>query len=402
MRVLDNCSIDIHINKCATVNDEAQNPTTVALNTLGYLKQVILSENWKDAAQLLSLLKRTGKILLANSFENVPTHNTIQRIIKIVKDVIANINPRSISSQKQHQLMVTVDEGEVDLSFIAREELIDGVMEGFNDLDDDIKSQHGSIACSSLNFIHSDELILTVGYSKLVLDFLKYAASKNRQFRVIVCEGFPDNGGHKMANELASDDISVILAPDSHVFALMARVNKVILSCYAVYPDGALKAPTGSEAIMLAAQSFTVPIYVCLPSILISPLNLQMLPGCSNALNVHAECYPGSLKDSRGIVDLSLNGLESTYKMLPPSVSRKCCTGPPPQVHVPTWDYIKPGLTTLFLTSDNGAAPSYLYALVRDLFSLPETNESLTWFEDYDTEESTPSHFTITASEANT
>lgn len=69
--------------------------------------------------------------------------------------------------------MIDVDENAADLSFIAREELIDGVMEGFNDLDDDIKSQHGSIACSSLNFIHSDELILTVGYSKLVLDFLK-------------------------------------------------------------------------------------------------------------------------------------------------------------------------------------------------------------------------------------
>ncbi|KAM3176198.1 hypothetical protein ACTXT7_006968 [Hymenolepis weldensis] len=377
-----------------------EDPTTVALNTLAYLREVILSGQWSNAAELLALLKRTGKILLGNSFENVPVHNAIQRIIKIVKDVIANIDPKATPSQKQHQMMINVDESAVDLSFIAREELIDGVMEGFNDLDDDIKSQHGSIACSSLNFIHSDELILTVGYSKLVLDFLKYAASKNRQFRVIICEGFPDNGGHKMANELASDDISVILAPDSHVFALMARVNKVILSCYVVYPDGALKAPTGSEATMLAAQRFSVPIYVCLPSILISPLNLQMLPGCSNALNVHAECYPDSLKDSSDIVDLSLNGLGPTYKMLPPSVSNKCNRDPPPQVHLPTWDYIKPGLATLFLTSDNGEAPSYLYALVRDLFSLPETNESLTWFEDYDTEESRPSHFTITAAEA--
>lgn len=63
-----------------------------------------------------------------------------------------------------------------------------------------------------------------------------------------------------MAYELASEDISVILVPDSHVFALMARVNKVILSCYTVYPDGALKAPPGSEAIMLAAQRFSVPV----------------------------------------------------------------------------------------------------------------------------------------------
>lgn len=121
-----------------------------------------------------------------------------------------------------------------------------------------------------------------------------------------------------------------------------------------------------------------------------------MLPSCSNALNVHAECYPGSLKDSSDIADLSLNFLGPTYKILPPAVSNEI-TGPPTQVYLPAFDYIKPGLVTLFLTSDNGEAPSYLYALVRDLFSLPETNESLTWFEDYNTEEIKPSYFTIAA-----
>lgn len=55
--------------------------------------------------ELLALLKRTGKILLGNSFENVPVHNAIQRIIKIVKDVIANIDPKANPSQKQHQMV---------------------------------------------------------------------------------------------------------------------------------------------------------------------------------------------------------------------------------------------------------------------------------------------------------
>lgn len=57
----------------------------------------------------------------------------------------------------------------------------------------------------------------------------EYAANKKRQFRVIVCEAFPNNEGHKMAESLAMEEISVVLVPDSHVFGLMARVNKVKL-----------------------------------------------------------------------------------------------------------------------------------------------------------------------------
>lgn len=96
---------------------------------------------------------------------------------------------------------------------------------------------------------------------------LQYAANKNRRFRVIVCEAFPNRDGHKMAESLATDQISVTLVPDNHVFALMARVNKVILGCATVYPDGSLKAQTGTYGAMLAAKHFSIPVsfrFLCL------------------------------------------------------------------------------------------------------------------------------------------
>lgn len=66
-----------------------------------------------------------------------------------------------------------MDEIDVDFSCVTREQLVDSVMGVVGELIDDVKSQDGFISCSSLNFIHSDELLLTVGYSTLVLDFLK-------------------------------------------------------------------------------------------------------------------------------------------------------------------------------------------------------------------------------------
>ncbi|VDM33497.1 unnamed protein product [Hydatigera taeniaeformis] len=246
----------------------------------------------------------------------------------------------------------------------------------------DIKGHLSYISSSSLNFIHSDELILTVGYSKSVFNFLK--------FRVIVCEAFPSNDGHKMAESLAMEEISVVLVPDSHVFGLMARVNKVILSCNTVYPDGALKAQTGTYAVMLAAKHFSIPAtaqaanpfqtYVCLPSYKISPVNFKLLPNCSNTLNSHAQCAPESMTGLIETADLSVNALDAPSRLLPAS---ECLAGggPSPLIWLPNWDYIPPGLTSLFLTTEGGQAPSYLYAMVRELFNSDDVNQSLKWVE---------------------
>lgn len=45
--------------------------------------------------------------------------------------------------------------------------------------------------------------------------------------KVVVSEGAPDYGGHKMAKVLASSGINTTAIPDSAIFAMMARCNKV-------------------------------------------------------------------------------------------------------------------------------------------------------------------------------
>jgi len=51
---------------------------------------------------------------------------------------------------------------------------------------------------------------------------------------VIVCEGAPHFGGHGMAKELASSNIDTTVINDSATFAIMSRVNKVLLPAHAV------------------------------------------------------------------------------------------------------------------------------------------------------------------------
>jgi translation initiation factor 2B subunit (eIF-2B alpha/beta/delta family) len=63
--------------------------------------------------------------------------------------------------------------------------------------------------------------------------FLK-AAARKRNFQVVVCEGAPHFGGHAMAKSLAKAGIDTIIINDSATFAIMARVNKVLLPAHAV------------------------------------------------------------------------------------------------------------------------------------------------------------------------
>lgn len=98
----------------------------------------------------------------------------------------------------------------------------------------DLEDIHRNINDQATSHIHAGEIVLTYGKSKTVELFLKAAASKNRKFQVVVCEGAPHFGGHVMAKSLAAHGIQTTVINDSATFAIMARVNKVLLPAHAV------------------------------------------------------------------------------------------------------------------------------------------------------------------------
>lgn len=154
------------------------------------------------------------------------------------------------------------------------------VLEGINEIIDELGQVDDQISAYALEHIHSNEIILTHTSSTTVQKFLLKAAAK-RKFTVIHAESFPNNHDSTHAtvsgNSTGDDEnlsfesfqkplvalgITVILIPDSAVFALMSRVNKVILGTHSVLANGGLVAAAGTRVIARAAKVHQTPVVV--------------------------------------------------------------------------------------------------------------------------------------------
>ena len=131
-------------------------------------------------------------------------------------------------------ILATYTSDEDDVRTAARAALVQGITE----IIDEMENSLVQISNQALEHIHSRficptrEIILTVGYSTVVSAFLKDAA-RYRQFQVMVVETAPTFEGQQMAVELAKNGIETNVVSDSAVFAVMSRVNKVILGAHA-------------------------------------------------------------------------------------------------------------------------------------------------------------------------
>jgi translation initiation factor eIF-2B subunit beta len=103
-----------------------------------------------------------------------------------------------------------------------------GVIEAINELIEDIDNCHSQIAEQALEHIHQNEVILTLGHSRTVKEFL-CEAKKKRSFQVFIAEGAPRYQGHSLAKELVAKDLQTTVITDSAVFAMISRVNMVLM-----------------------------------------------------------------------------------------------------------------------------------------------------------------------------
>nr|KAG5698372.1 hypothetical protein BaRGS_010958 [Batillaria attramentaria] len=127
-----------------------------------------------------------------------------------------------------------------------------------------------NVATQALEHIHANETIMTFGKSQTVEAFLKNAARK-RKFQVIVAEAAPYFKGQEMVSSLADADIETTLISDASIFAMMSRVNKVIIGTHTIMANGGLKALCGILNVALAAKQFAVPVFVCASVYKLSP-----------------------------------------------------------------------------------------------------------------------------------
>ncbi|KAM1263436.1 hypothetical protein FF1_028415 [Malus domestica] len=224
------------------------------------------------------------------------------------------------------------------------------VIEAVNELIQDIGTCHEQIAEQAVEHIHHNEVILTLGSSRTVLEFLCAAKEKKRSFRVFVAEGAPRYQGHLLARELVARGLQTTLITDSAVFAMISRVNMVIVGAHAVMANGGVIAPVGLNMVALAAQRHAVPFVVLAGSHKLCPLYPHNPEVLFNELR-----SPSELLDFGEFSDCMDFGSGTASSLL--------------QVVNPTFDYVPPKLVSLFITDTGGHNPSYVYRLIADYYS---------------------------------
>lgn len=224
------------------------------------------------------------------------------------------------------------------------------VITAIGDLIDEIDSCYEPISEQAVELIHQNEVILTLGRSRTVKEFLYAAKEKKRSFRVFVAEGAPRYQGHVLAKELVEKGVQTTVITDSAVFAMISRVNMVIVGAHAIMANGGVIAPVGMNMVALAAQRHAVPFVVVAGSHKLCPL------------------YPHN-------PEVLLNELKSPSDLLDFGEFSDCMNfstqdgAPLLNVVNPTFDYVPPKLVSLFVTDTGGHSPSYMYRLIAEYYS---------------------------------
>ncbi|MCJ1323679.1 GCD complex subunit gcd7 [Thelotrema lepadinum] len=260
----------------------------------------------------------------------------------------------------------------------SKEDLRAEVSNGIEEIIDEISIVDDQIASYAPEHIHENEIILTHGSSFTVQKFLLKAASK-RKFTVIHAEGFPnthrevhalvtgkgpngvplttdpssedDLGLDRFSKPLIAAGITVILIPDAAVFALMSRVNKVILGTHIVLANGGLIAIAGSKVIAKAAHEHRTPVVVVTGVYKLSPT----YPFDFDALIEHGEPGPVLGWDEDG---------EYVEKI---------------DVENPLHDYVPGELVDLYVTNLGGCAPFALASVVEEQYRAEDLEIGSVW-----------------------
>ncbi|KAF2635933.1 translation initiation factor eIF-2B subunit beta [Massarina eburnea CBS 473.64] len=229
------------------------------------------------------------------------------------------------------------------------------VMNGIQELQEELEQSDKQIADLAHEHIHANEIILTHTASTTVQKFLTKAA-KNRKFTVVHAETYPHDNtathevlltGRKQGGKAQDEDdkwkcltelgIPVYVIPDSHVFAIMSRVNKVILATHTVLANGGLVAAAGAHLIAQAAKSHQTPVVVLSGVYKLSPV------------------YPFDLDE---LIEYGDAGAVVPYE--DGEFVDKV------DVEHPLYDYVPADLVDLYITNLGGHAPSFLYRIVAD------------------------------------
>lgn len=336
----------------------------VAKRTVVILNNMVKENSWPSARDLIRTLKGVCAYIDSLGLVETAVGNMTRRVMRIIRDECQNFNAQQRANQEEtfDSNKDEMNDTNLDLD-MSQTGIKENILEGIEqELMNELELSSRSIAHQATDYVQSDEIILTLGKSKVIESFLRHAASGSktgkRNFNVIVVELAPFYSGREMAKSLNKSGISTLIIPDSAVFAIMSRVNKVIIGTHSMMANGGIKAAASSHSIALAAKHFSVPLIVCCPMYKLTPEYLVSHDAAAfkQFSHLHAafpEPYtPGAGDRPSELADLPADPASS---------------GLVESLHS-TFDYVPPELITLFVSNIGGNSPSYVYQLLNELY----------------------------------
>uniref|UniRef100_A0A8C7SDB9 Translation initiation factor eIF2B subunit beta n=1 Tax=Oncorhynchus mykiss TaxID=8022 RepID=A0A8C7SDB9_ONCMY len=310
----------------------------MARETTYLLRRITAQARWSSAGDLMEIIRNEGRRMTAAQPSETTVGNMVRRVLKIIREEYARSRGSSEETEQQESLHKLLTAGELSEENFRQHfvHLKANVIEAINELLTELDGTTDNIAMQALEHIHSNEVIMTVGRSRTVEAFLKDAARK-RKFHVIVAECAPFCQGHEMATGLSKVGIETTVIADAAIFAVMSRVNKVIIGTQTVLANGGLRAVNGTHSVALAARHHSTPLIICAPMFKLSP----------QVFTTIFYPFPGSFSYCLPVLREILSKVN---------------------VHCPVFDYVPPELITLFISNIGGNAPSYIYRLMSELY----------------------------------
>lgn len=323
---------------------EIESTYKIVVATISVLKEIITNTEWSTAKSVMDLVRWNGKYLM----EAIPLEacigNMVRRILHIIREEysseLKNKTEETDPQESLHKILTSKNERDIDFT-VSVPFLREALVEHINEFEVELETCYENITQQASEHIHSNEIIMTIGRSRLVEEFFKKAA-ETRTFEVVIAEGGSNLDGHQTAVNLAKAKIKTTLISDAAIFAMMSRVNKVIIGTHTVMLNGGLKAISGTHTVAQAARHYFVPVMVLLPLYKLSPEYL-----CS----YDQDGFNKYLSPSQGVI--SSDNIQLLDKI---------------RAFNPAFDYVPPELVTLFISNTGGNAPSYIYRLLSELY----------------------------------
>ncbi|KAJ8704119.1 hypothetical protein PYW07_013413 [Mythimna separata] len=311
----------------------------VALAMVTLLETIISDSQNATAYELCGAVRAAGRRVISALPHELVAANVARRMLRAIRDENrAHANQSVEASGESLQRLVLAAGARRATLGSAQQDLREPLRDQIAELRGELESSISSICGQAKEHVNGDELILTYGASAIAERFLRAAA--HRKYKLILAEGAEQSESHAMANRLSAAGVSVTVISSASIYAVMSRVNKVVISVKAAMGGGAVLAEAGLHAVTQAARHYCVPVLALAPLYKLSPVH-----------------------------DVShFNAYAAPHTALP--YERHELATDNMHVYAPMYDFAPPDHITLFITNLGGSSPSYMYRMLSELYDL--------------------------------